>query len=121
MLGLLLLEPGRLRGMHCDHRALQELRGDGAALRSAVPGQHPALGSNCSPGAPGTHTALHGDGGCGLSSLGISHPALLWGALMGWGDQRDPEEPQPEPHCRSAIQLCCDPAEWAAPCWQGQS
>jgi len=77
LLGLLLLEPGRLRGMHCDHRALQELRGDGVALRSAVPGQHPALGSNCSPGAPGTHTALHGDGGCGLSSLGISHPALL--------------------------------------------
>lgn len=68
---------GSVRGMHCDHRALQELRGDGAALRSAVPGQHPALGSNCSPGAPGTHTALHGDGGCGLSSLGISHPALL--------------------------------------------
>lgn len=39
------------------------------------------------------HTALRGDNGCRLSSLGSSHPAVLWGALLGWGDQRDPEGP----------------------------
>ena len=63
---------------------------EGTEPRSAVPGQHPALGSNCSPGAPGTHTALHGDGGCGLSSLGISHPTLLWGGPDGVGAPEGP-------------------------------